>query len=225
MNRRTGREPARPAGGERSDQPAGVPDAGSPARPAPARNWPPSAPDTGRATADPAATEAETVDAPAAALLRARAAAEARGERRVRSAAALHRSAARDTATRAGIARRTGRDPLNLGSVVDRMVKDRGWSTPVSVGSVIGRWPQIVGPDIAAHCTPDAFRETTLHVVCDSTAWATQVRLLVPTLLARFDADIGPGILTAIKVSGPTAPSWRKGYRHVRGRGPRDTYG
>ncbi|GGC78944.1 hypothetical protein GCM10011512_01970 [Tersicoccus solisilvae] len=167
----------------------------------------------------------EAIDAPAAALLRARAAAEARGERRVRSAAALHRSAARSAQTRTGIARRTGRDPLELGSVVDRMVKDRGWSTPVSVGSVIGRWAQIVGPDIAAHCHPDAFRETTLHVVCDSTAWATQVRLLVPTLLARFDAEIGPGILTAIKVSGPTAPSWRKGVRHVRGRGPRDTYG
>ncbi|MEH0111282.1 DciA family protein [Tersicoccus sp. MR15.9] len=165
------------------------------------------------------------MDAAAAALLRARAAAEARGERRVRSAAALRRSADRAAARTGAPRRRTGRDPLNLGSVVDRMVKDRGWSTPVSVGSVIGRWPQIVGPDIAAHCHPDAFRETTLHVVCDSTAWATQVRLLVPTLLARFDAEIGPGILTAIKVSGPTAPSWQKGPRTVRGRGPRDTYG
>lgn len=176
------------------------------------------------ATGEPMSEEPE-IDAATAALLRVRAAAEARGERRVRSAAALRRVSARDAAARTGAPRRHGRDPLNLGSVVTRMVQDRGWSTPVSVGSVISRWPQIVGPEIAAHCTPDAFRETTLHVVCDSTAWATQLRLLVPSLLARFDAEIGPGILTAIKVSGPTAPSWRKGPRHVGGRGPRDTYG
>jgi predicted nucleic acid-binding Zn ribbon protein len=31
--------------------------------------------------------------------------------------------------------------------------------------------------------------------------------------------------VTDLTVLGPTAPSWVKGPRHVKGRGPRDTYG
>ena len=38
-------------------------------------------------------------------------------------------------------------------------------------------------------------------------------------------AAIGNGQVTSLRISGPKGPSWRKGERHVRGRGPRDTYG
>src|SRR4051812_8728166 len=46
------------------------------------------------------------------------------------------------------------RDPAPLGAAVDRLVSDSGWSTEVSVHSVLGRWEQIVGTEIARHCTP-----------------------------------------------------------------------
>jgi predicted nucleic acid-binding Zn ribbon protein len=32
-------------------------------------------------------------------------------------------------------------------------------------------------------------------------------------------------VVTRLRVQGPAAPSWVHGPRHVRGRGPRDTYG
>jgi predicted nucleic acid-binding Zn ribbon protein len=59
----------------------------------------------------------------------------------------------------------------------------------------------------------------------DSTAWATQIRLLAPTLLARLADELGAGVVRAVTVRGPSAPSWKKGLLAVRGRGPRDTYG
>lgn len=118
-----------------------------------------------------------------------------------------------------------GRDPQGLGNVVSRLVSDRGWSSPLAVGSVMSQWDTLVGPEIAAHCQPESFEVTTLHVRCDSTSWATQLRLLSSSLLAKFDADLGRGVVTAILVLGPAAPSWRKGFRNVKGRGPRDTYG
>jgi predicted nucleic acid-binding Zn ribbon protein len=62
-------------------------------------------------------------------------------------------------------------------------------------------------------------------VRCDSTAWATQLRLLANSLLKTFDEKLGHGVVTVIKVLGPAAPSWRHGARRVAGRGPRDTYG
>ena len=90
---------------------------------------------------------------------------------------------------------------------------------------MFGRWAAVVGEDIAAHANPTALRDGTLHVSAESTAWATQLRLLQTQLLAKIAAAVGNGVVTQLRITGPTAPSWRKGERHVRGRGPRDTYG
>ena len=65
-----------------------------------------------------------------------------------------------------------------------------------------------------------------LTVRADSSAWATQLRLLSSSLLARLAADVGEDTVAEIKVVGPSAPSWSRGSRRVQdGRGPRDTYG
>ena len=118
------------------------------------------------------------------------------------------------------------RDPQKLGSTLDRLVVERGWQAPVAVGGVIGRWDAVVGPDIAGHCTPVSFDDGVLSVRAESTAWATQVRLLVPTLMRRLAEEVGESTVTRVVVHGPTAPSWRRGFRVAPGsRGPGDTYG
>lgn len=117
------------------------------------------------------------------------------------------------------------RDPQPVGDTVDRLVTERGWSQALAVGGVEGRWEHLVGTEVAAHCTPEEFEAGRLTVRTDSTAWATQVRLLAPTLLARLNDDLGAGTVTHLQVLGPTGPSWRKGRLRVKGRGPRDTYG
>lgn len=173
--------------------------------------------------------EQPEVDAAQAALNRVRQAAEARGEVRTRAKGSLGPvapgAATASRTRRGGEAGYGGRDPLGLGNVVKRMVAERGWSSPVAVGSVMARWPDLVGPEVSAHCIPESFEDTTLRVRCDSTAWATQLRLLSTALLDRFSRELGPDVVRSLQVLGPTAPSWRKGVRHVRGRGPRDTYG
>lgn len=120
---------------------------------------------------------------------------------------------------------RDGRDPALLGDQLDRFVADRGWQVDVAAGSVMGRWPQIVGPEVAEHVTPVEFRDGVLVLRADSTAWATQMRLLTSTLLGRLDEEAGVGTVTEIKVNGPSAPSWSRGLRRAKGPGPRDTYG
>lgn len=90
----------------------------------------------------------------------------------------------------------------------------------------MGRWEQIVGPDIAARCRPERLDgDGTLHLVAESTAWATQLRLLARTITARLDAEVGAGVVQRLRVHGPLTPDWRHGPRRVIGRGPRDTYG
>jgi predicted nucleic acid-binding Zn ribbon protein len=117
------------------------------------------------------------------------------------------------------------RDPQPLGRAVDRMVGERGWEVPVAVGGIAGRWPELVGEQVAEHCVPEGFVDGILTVRADSTAWATQVRLLAGTLVQRLNVELGPRTVTAVSVLGPTSPSWRRGRLRVPGRGPRDTYG
>jgi predicted nucleic acid-binding Zn ribbon protein len=117
------------------------------------------------------------------------------------------------------------RDPQLLDTTLSRLVVERGWRTDIAVHGVFSRWDQIVGSEVAEHCTPERYVDRELTVRADSTAWATQVRLLAAQVLVRLNAELGQGTVTRIHVEGPQAPSWRHGPRTVRGRGPRDTYG
>lgn len=118
------------------------------------------------------------------------------------------------------------RDPQTLDVTVGRMVTDHGWAVDLRVHGVFGRWAEIVGDDVAAHCTPESFGDGKLVVRTDSTAWATQLRLLAPTVVRRLNEELGHGTVSVIDVLGPLGPTWKKGPRSVRdGRGPRDTYG
>ncbi|MFF4405182.1 DUF721 domain-containing protein [Streptomyces sp. NPDC001262] len=151
----------------------------------------------------------------------------AKEQARARGNAAQQKKQARRGGLRSG-ARADGRDPLPLGAAINRLITERGWETPAAVGGVMGRWPQIVGPEVALHCEPQKYDEDerVLTVQCDSTAWATQLRLLAPQLVARLNADLGQGTVKMIKVLGPGGPARRYGSLRAPGsRGPGDTYG
>lgn len=117
------------------------------------------------------------------------------------------------------------RDPAALGGIAARLFTQRGWSVPLSVGGVVGRWREVVGDQVADHCQVETFEEGALVLRTTSTAWATQVRLLLPQLERRLAEEVGEGTVTSITVLGPGGPSWKHGRRSVPGRGPRDTYG
>ncbi|WP_369068778.1 DUF721 domain-containing protein [Kineococcus terrestris] len=130
-----------------------------------------------------------------------------------------------DASVRSG-AHPDARDPQTLDSTLSRLVGERGWEQPVAVGGAFGRWDVVVGPDLAGHCEPESLTDGTLVVRAESTAWATQVRLLTSHLVRRLDEELGHGVVTKVVVRGPRSPSWRKGGRSAPGgRGPRDTYG
>ncbi len=194
-------------------------DPGSPAQPEQASAGP-TEPDPGQPGAAP--TPAQLARE---ALARARAGAQARGDTPAGGTAA--RSAARGApAGPGGRPRRPRRDdPQPLTTAIHGLIGDQGWQTSAAVGSVFGRWAQIVGADLAAHTRPDRFTDGELLVIADSTAWATQVRLLAGTLVRRLNSELGEGTVTRVKVRGPEQPR-RPGQWRVRGsRGPRDTYG
>ncbi|MDJ0380859.1 DUF721 domain-containing protein [Streptomyces sp. G-G2] len=123
-------------------------------------------------------------------------------------------------------ARADGRDPMPLMAALDRLRTERGWEMPMAVAGVMERWSTIVGPEVAAHCEPERYEDRVLVVRCDSSAWAAQLKLLAPQLVARLNEDLGQGTVRLIKVQGPGGPPRRYGPLRAPGStGPGDTYG
>jgi predicted nucleic acid-binding Zn ribbon protein len=170
------------------------------------------------------------VDLAQAALADAQTLARARGGPRGRDRAARRQTRSDNLTGRPGGYSSPGpdpaRDPQPVGALLAGYVQDRGWERPLAEGRVFTDWRTLVGADVAAHCEPVSLLNGELRIAAESTAWATQLRLLSATVLARLVAELGPQVVTKLHITGPVAPSWKHGSRSVRGhRGPRDTYG
>jgi predicted nucleic acid-binding Zn ribbon protein len=149
-------------------------------------------------------------------------AALARAQQQARAGGGRRRSAAPAREARSG----TDREPQLVGATLERLVTDRGWRLPAAAVSVMDRWSEIVGGDVAARTEPVSFADGVLTVRAASTAWATQLRLISADILRRLNCELGHGSVTRLEVRGPDAPSWNHGPLRARdGRGPRDTYG
>lgn len=152
-----------------------------------------------------------------------------------RAALARARARAADKGLRPTVRRRSrpaetrrsddARDPMLFGDAVRRLIAEQGWTETASAARVLGEWDRLVGPEIADHCRPTSLVDNELVLVAESTAWATQLRLMTGPLLRRLTEGVGEGVVTRLVVRGPAQPDWRRGPRRVLGRGPRDTYG
>ena len=111
-------------------------------------------------------------------------------------------------------------DPQPLTTAVTGLLSARGWHPRAAVATIFATWPEMVGPQLAAHTTPESFDEGELTVRADSDAWATQVRLLAPQILQRLAAE-GAGAVTRIRVIGPSRPGGGRSGVKARRSGPR----
>ena len=154
-------------------------------------------------------------------------------EEQAKRVAARALSRARNSGSRADARgsrgrRRSGassRDPQLVGAVVEDFLAESGWEGSAALARLAASWPEVVGPEVAAHVVVESWTDGEVVLRADSTAWATQVRLLTDSLRRQIEQAVGEGLVRGITVRGPDAPSWRAGPRVVKGRGPRDTYG
>ena len=135
---------------------------------------------------------------------------------------------------RAGRAGYTGpgpdpRDPQPAGAVLAGMLGEMGWQRPLTEARLFTDWPTLVGREIAEHCRPESLRDGELRISAQSSAWATQIRLLSTKLTHRVNAHTGGGAVAAparlpvgrVTHRRPALPG--DGRRPARG--PRETYG
>ena len=112
---------------------------------------------------------------------------------------------------------------MAIGGAWSRLVDDHGWRQGLDVARLLGMWSEIVGAANAEHATPESFdpESGVLLIRTSSTAWAEQLRLMMPTLRTAIEAQVGPGVVRDIKVVGPTPPRTRGTVARARPRAPR----
>jgi len=118
-----------------------------------------------------------------------------------------------------------GRDPLGLSAVIDGLTSNMGWTSPLAQSDLVASWVEIAGAETAEHSTPTGIEDGVLTIQCDSTAWATQLRLMRTQITTHIALRYPDAKIQSVRFEGPNAPSWKRGPRSIPGRGPRDTYG
>lgn len=118
-----------------------------------------------------------------------------------------------------------GRDPQGIADVVDALTARLGWNSPLARSELVSSWAELVGVETADHSSPQGIEDGVLSVACDSTAWATQLRLMRSQILTRITQRYPDAGIQTVRFTGPGVPSWKRGPRSIPGRGPRDTYG
>jgi len=149
---------------------------------------------------EPAPETEDNIDAAAAALQRVRQAAAEAGYQ-PGMAGKFHKRSKKPRPKTEEYVKASGPQPL--GEVFSRFIAQRGWKEPVAVGSVLADWSSIVGPQIAENAKVESFENAQLVLRASSTAWATQLRLLTPQLMHKFDEVLGPGVITKLEIKGP----------------------
>ncbi|MDN6171645.1 MAG: DciA family protein [Yaniella sp.] len=162
---------------------------------------------------DDDAVEEDTIDAAAAALQRVRLAAAEAGYQPGMSGQIARNKTRPPTPKDDKPVRSAGPQPL--GDIFSKFIAQRGWKEPVAVGSVLADWSSIVGPQIAENAKVESFENATLILRASSTAWATQLRLLTPQLMHKFNEVLGTGVITKLEIKGPAGGNY--GRRNRRG--------
>lgn len=119
----------------------------------------------------------------------------------------------------------TGRDPRGIGDTINSLTMQLGWNSPLAQSELLASWTEVAGEETAKHSTPAGIDEGVLTVHCESTAWATQLRMMRVEIMTHIAVRYPDAGIDTIRFLGPNAPSWKKGPRSIPGRGPRDTYG
>lgn len=90
--------------------------------------------------------------------------------------------------------------PRPVSESLESLARRLGAPTASALGAVFSRWEEAVGPTVAAHSRPVALTDGVLRVAVDQPGWATQLRYLTTTLMARLDDVAGAGVVRRIDI-------------------------
>jgi len=92
------------------------------------------------------------------------------------------------------------RQPTPIGETLTQLVRRRGWDERLRGATAWTRWHDIVGAEMARRCEPVRLAGGVLVVRAESQVWATQLRYLVPQLLANANEVLGSRAVRSVRI-------------------------
>jgi hypothetical protein len=78
-------------------------------------------------------------------------------------------------------------DAVQLGDIIDGLMREKSFSRGMPVAELASRWPQIVGERLAAETAPTAFDHGVLTVEVSSGPWGAQATFLLDEIRRKAD--------------------------------------
>ena len=89
---------------------------------------------------------------------------------------------------------------MEIGDAVARLLGSLDAPSSDLLSTLFGRWPEVVGADVARHCRPEAVDGDRLVVVCDDPLWAGELRWLSDEILKRIAEKAGSDRLQSLTI-------------------------
>jgi len=96
--------------------------------------------------------------------------------------------------------RRGNSEPKAISDALDHLLGTMRAPSSDVLSAVFGRWEEIVGPDLAAHCRPTAIDGDVVVVAVDDPAWAAELRWLHSEVVQRVSEITETTRITDIRV-------------------------
>ena len=89
--------------------------------------------------------------------------------------------------------------PIALAEALQGYLRSAGLARRIGRAGVLDEWAELVGPQIAAATTPEAVSaDGVLRVRVSTAAWASELSLMTPQILARLNTG-RTGRITAVR--------------------------
>jgi predicted nucleic acid-binding Zn ribbon protein len=96
-----------------------------------------------------------------------------------------------------------------LGSVLGRVLGKLGLSREMSGWQAVTVWPSLVGPRIARHTRAVGFRDGTLQIEVEGSAWMQELGYLKRDLVRRINQHLGSEHVRDVRFVVPRGGSLR----------------
>jgi hypothetical protein len=87
-----------------------------------------------------------------------------------------------------------------LREALDELLDDLESAPVAATTSLIDRWPQVVGRELAAHSEPLGVRQGVLLVGADDPAYGSRLQWEEREVVARLAAVLGEGVVDRVQV-------------------------
>jgi predicted nucleic acid-binding Zn ribbon protein len=91
-----------------------------------------------------------------------------------------------------------GREPMRLGTLIDQVIGSLGLSKKYHGWRIVGRWPDIVGPDISRHARATRFSDGILTVIVEKDVWRQELEMQLESLLEKVRSAPGGRVVEKI---------------------------